>query len=642
MNYKKISFYLTVAFLIFLLTNTFTITSIQNSIEFVNGKNTKLDFNNEQYICFGFIIPLPSGNDSTYETFLTTKTMNLINDLLREDIYVYWSNESFLTLSAEIGINKIKNNSFEKGDFIVPFSGILQIDTLLMAIIYDYYYGSEIYGNAIKLKIYKITKEIDINSFKLFEPKIAQHLEKPVRYSWPCYLEIADSGGFFTMDFLLEGETFNLLNNEDYNIFMWPYKPHPARYIEVLKSLADFKSSNTVRNFIKNGGGYIGSCYGAIVASSGSFTPLPIFSLNRAYNTEMTSIPFFNLAVSDNYMRPFADKNNLYLSTVEIQDINHPLSFGLNKTSISFFDGAWFQRLGKNSENVATHKNIENTKEGKIVPILLEKSLVDSPAWVTSSFGEGKIVQFACHPEYVNNISILVKNLNWAGDPYYGRRIIYNSILYSSSRRDDIKTNFSYSSTNIFEIGNKTRGIKIKEKDFSIFKNLANSIIGVKSATSNLKNSSMATKKLYTSLNQGKQIDSEIIRLFSYVYFYSDIYEGYFNKTLVELKNLENIIATSNFSENNRIENLKFDMYSNLQKSWKKINDTNITIKNIDLILSTKLPENIKKILILEKSRYLLSNYEINLKYIPQNYFETVKLLRSIWYYYQTDIALDH
>ena len=43
--------------------------------------------------------------------------MNLINDLLREDIEVYWSNENFLVLSKEVNKQKTQKHSFRIGAY---------------------------------------------------------------------------------------------------------------------------------------------------------------------------------------------------------------------------------------------------------------------------------------------------------------------------------------------------------------------------------------------------------------------------------------------------------------------------------------------------------------------------------------------
>ena len=44
----------------------------------------------ENNSCYGIIISLPQGEDTTNETFENSRTRYLINDLLRENISVYW------------------------------------------------------------------------------------------------------------------------------------------------------------------------------------------------------------------------------------------------------------------------------------------------------------------------------------------------------------------------------------------------------------------------------------------------------------------------------------------------------------------------------------------------------------------------
>ena len=48
----------------------------------------------------------------------------------------------------------------------------------------------------------------------------------------------------------------------------------------------------------------------------------------------------------------------------------------------------------------------------------------------------------------------------------------------------------------------------------------------------------------------------------------------------------------------------------------------------------------LQKILIPLKAREMLKTFEIGLKYIPQMYFETLKLLRHLWYLYQMQIIM--
>jgi len=88
--------------------------------------------------CYGFVVPLPSGIDSTDETFQNSKVRHLINDLLRENVTVYWSSGDFSAISKEMNNESdIVERGFNKGDFIISFSGNLTKDILTTAIIYE-------------------------------------------------------------------------------------------------------------------------------------------------------------------------------------------------------------------------------------------------------------------------------------------------------------------------------------------------------------------------------------------------------------------------------------------------------------------------------------------------------------------------
>jgi len=122
---SKIFFRKTTAFLfIFLLISISFIHSIERKEE--NQDSIFFDFSfGEKAVsgkiidndCYGFVIPLPSGEDSTYETFKNSKVRHLINDLLREGITVYWSSCDFSVLSKYMDSQSfVKENYYE-----VPF-----------------------------------------------------------------------------------------------------------------------------------------------------------------------------------------------------------------------------------------------------------------------------------------------------------------------------------------------------------------------------------------------------------------------------------------------------------------------------------------------------------------------------------------
>lgn len=619
-----------------------------------NIKNNNDDFKITQAIakeitdfeCYGFIIPLPAGNDSTFETFLNTKSRNLINDLLRENLDIYWSAIDFSVYSMKINSNITDNNLFKKGDFIIPLSGNKYNDMLTTTIIYDYFYDCEINDDFLQVDVYIILETFEIDTYKLNEPKIAQHLGTPTRYSWPCFLQIADAGGFFSMEFLLDNETTDL-NIFDYNVFMWPYKPHPARYYEMMKTLSNIEGSNTIREFVRNGGGYIGTCYGAIVASSGSLFPIPIISLRRAYNIYLSSIPFLDISISDTLMRPFLDTNNLYISTSEIVNMSHPLSFGLNSTIREFFNGAWFQFLGRKSFAVGLHQSLINSNDNDDVPSWLLKLVIDTPSWVVSHFGNGKIVQYSSHPEFINNISILFNTIEWDGDPYYGRRTLHNALFYvTSDNYNNISSSTSYNLSFIKTIGIKTVDLLIENVSSSILIDFKVRINALNDKISMLKLIADQSKELYIHQNE-IILNDEVSRLIGYVSHFCVIFSDYYNKTLKTFDIFENIYPLLYKYDNltyQKLNYLRNILSERLNNSEKIIMKTILIAKDLKEYLekiSPRQSNNIHNIAISRMSRSMLNTYEIGLKYIPQIYFETIKLVRSCWYHYEVKNALE-
>lgn len=532
---------------------------------------------------------------------------------------------------------------FERGAFIIPFSKDQYKDSIINSIICDYNYSNELNRNDLKLSIYQILEPINIKGYKLNEVKIAQHLGQAVRYSWPCYLLIAEAGGFLSYEFLLDNETELFLNNKDFNVFMWPYKPHPATYFDIMKSLSNYKGTTSIRNFVKNGGGYIGSCYGASVAAAGSLWPLPIIFLRKSYNTKLPSIPFFSFAIADNWMRPFLDKKNLYITTGEITNTSHPISFGINKTVTDFFDGAWFKWLGKNSEVVGYHRIVTYSNGDPNIPNNLKRSLINTPNRVVSKFGEGKIVQFACNPEYVINISIIFNNLDWEGDPYYGQRSIQNALFYASSeRKEKFYSSFSYPIELIdYQIEN-TKGLNIEENEDNYFEKLNNELFLLKNRIKSIRNSTNELKDVFINLFGNNELLEQGKRHLTYTIFYSDIYIDYINKTLQNIDILNDIIPMfNNVNLPNNLEFLIKELMIQINKSQDIITKIQKINKNLQNMLNNKQQTFLKELILLKETRNLINTYEINLKYIPQLNFKSLKTLRDLWYFYESKISLD-
>lgn len=613
-----------------ILSNLYVVSSVKNDIT-----------NNNEESCFGYIIPLPSGKDTTYETLQNSKVRFLINDLLREKIDVFWSNESFNTLCKSFS-NNVSMIKFEKGTFIVPFSDDIYIDKLITSIIIDYNISSEIYDNSSNVEIFYLMEKIELNALKLVEPRIAQHYDIPIRYGWPCYLQIAESGGFLNFDFLIEDEVLTELVNDRYNVFMWPYEPDPARFYEVVVSLSNRKEFEKIRSFVSKGGGYIGSCYGALAASSGFLNPLSGFHLLQSYNPSIPLLPFsFTLSMSDSIMMERAEVlNDLYISYSKIHNKNHPITFGINDTVKEFFSGPWFIWLGNNTKTISTFTEV-TLGENESEPLFIEKRVENSPSWTVSKFGEGDMVLFTSHPEFINNITFLFENRTWNADQYYGRRVIFNSIMYVTAEKiGTILIDINYPFSFLDEVKNHTINIDIPSSQNKFFKDIEKRLNNYKHNLSLLRNQSFQQMRLYHStFNESKVYPSES-RPLLYTYTFCSILYDYIEKTLNILKKIEDIntlFIKSDYNISNKISLLK----NNISKKFNQtINIFNISMEisnNISYLFKNTDRTLYNKSLIIENSRKLITTFEISLKYFPQIYFEALKTTHHEWYNYESN-----
>ncbi|MCJ7570505.1 MAG: hypothetical protein MUO82_01300 [Candidatus Thermoplasmatota archaeon] len=598
-------------------------------------------------MCYGFVVPLPQGEDTTLETFTDSKVRHMINDLLREKITIYWSEDDFSVLSKPLDMSYAAQEIFyKKGAFIIPFSGDVYKDALLISIISDYNQTHELENQSlIQNEAYLLMQTIDTNTDILVEPKIAQYLGVPIRYSWPCYLQIAEAGGFLTYEFLLDNESQTLLNNNDFNVFMWPYNPDPANMYETIKSITNIAGCNAIRCFVSNGGGYIGSCYGAFVGSSGFLRPIPLFYLRHAYNP---NLPFLHKSIayslSDSLMSFSLFVNyTLCISISNLTSNSHPVTFGVNKTFQDFFEGSWFVWLGKNTHALAYFQDLKPINGTSDKSSDLKDLIVRKPSWVDSKFGDGKIVLFSSHPEFVINISLLFKGIDWNGDPYYGRRPIYNALFYVTSKENSEPINYKcYELSFIISLMEKTDNLPIYGISKHDFDDLRKRINNFYYNISYLKNITIDLQELFKSLDDNNTNFEKDSRILKYVFLYCDIYQYYNNRSIKNIDELEQVVPMLyKFNESiiERVNGLKNDLNWRLNESEKIVLTTLSIAKNLKEKLLLPRISIFQKIQLYEERRDFLRTFEIGLKYIPQIYFGTLKLVRHCWYNYEANIA---
>ena len=624
---------------IIILLNGISILSSPGSIAIdrdLTSNDEAMDFE-----CYGFVIPLPAGDDSTYETFLNSKVRCLVNDLLRENITVYWSSCDFSVLSKEMQNDGNSTMIFyKKGAFVVPFSGDLYKDALATALVYDYNMTSEIDVGPLKLEVYKLVDPINMTGYVLQEAKIVQYLGRPIRYHWPVYLQVAESGGFFSMEFLLDDEITGL-SNDDFNVFMWPYQPNPATTLDAIKPLTNTEGLDAIRKFVRNGGGYIGSCYGAQVATSGNIRPIPFNFLRYAYNPNLSFCGSFGfLALSDSLAvyRAFF-KPAFYAATIELTDTSHPLAFGLNKTVKDLWAGVGIGWVGENTEIVGIYNDLSN-KDDPFINRGFIKKMIGSPAYLSTTFGDGKVVFYTSHPEMINNISLLSESYTWEGDRYYGRRILHNTLFYVASKglRSTI-TEIHYPVSFIEDLGFRTTNLYINQSGGYEFQNLITRINMLNTDLYELDNISIELNILISGLFPDIIEKTRI----EYMHHFCNIYSDYNNKTLSSLNKLGQIypmLFEYNESILSRVNSLKSELSWRLNYSESLVQKVIVMANNLKDLMQFK-KHILQKLETLQKAQEMLRAFETGLKYIPQTYFETEKLVRYSWYNYEADIALD-
>ena len=89
------------------------------------------------------------------------------------------------------------------------------------------------------------------------------------------------------------------------------------------------------------------------------------------------------------------------------------------------------------------------------------------------------------------------------------------------------------------------------------------------------------------------------------------------------------------------MENLKNEINSRLDESEIILSRVSNIANNIEEILLSSKISFIQKLKLKKDTKELLSTFEIEFKYIPQIYFETLKLVRYCWYNYEANIAID-
>lgn len=558
------------------------------------------DFDNDLYISdndsfYGFIIP---------EKQVNSKTRNMVNDILRENVSVYWSKNDFNTTICRIKEGSNVSNYFDmffgKGSFIIPFTGDLRKDTIICIIVHDYNNSCEVtLGEDKIVPVYLLKKPISNDFFLLKNVNIVQ-IENEltgtnIEY---CYMSIGFENGFFSFDYMKEEKMFEELVNEKYNLLIWP--GGQREYYDAFKTLV--KSSTTrdssteaIRRFVSNGGGFVGSCYGAIMAST-AFLPMPIYLKRRAYNPKIRSYAL--LAISDIITHP---TKLIGLIQVNIINTDHPVTFGIGQKIYTYIsNGPKVLYVGENSEVIGIYENCSPIVSG-------------SPGWISSNFGDGKVVVFTTHPEMVtydeDNNDIIDK-------------VISNTFYYSTYEElINFELTYNQNFSFITNVWSRTNNLLENiSKDDSLFEDIKDMI------------------------NQTKDLIDKLEVSVGWKYLSSD--NHYFEDT----KSILNEIEIINSLLKNKQKLLNFT-----KKMKILINETNSLLLKISegfdryiektqkFHISFKAFEPFLRIKLLLQNYYAkkyLKNIYKPMNQIPNIYYKSIEFLRQSWYEYEIKQSL--
>lgn len=589
-------------------------------------------------LCYGFILPSVKYENRTIENQINCKIRHLVNDLLREQIPVYWASINFTATIGRIDIYEELDMSFEKGTFIVPFTGNETQDAKLVAIICDYNQSSEIEkDNSIETPIYQLIMPLNIQVYLLSEVKIAQYRNIFTScVSW--YMQVANKCGFLTFEILESRDLAEKLNNDDFNVIMWPGGDSYYDFLTIclIKCFLDLSSrnSNVVREFINNGGGYIGSCDGTIAASCG-FLPIPIYLKRRAYNPGLSSLWF--LAIIDIITTFLPDGPGERQE--HIVNDTHPVTYGVDKILINGTPpGPNIVHTGKNVQVISVYTT--------------DSAYNGTPSCVSSRFGSGNVVAFCGHPE-IRDLDAGIEYYDLGVEDYCnGKKLTSNALYYTTSK--GIIDLVSIQSRNLSFISNnfeKTSDLTIGESR-DIFYEIKNFINENINELTNLTNKIDMIRNLIWETAQKKNVNLDDSP--SFLYYRTILYTKHDLGLLAEyLKNTTKVLDILEkiypLLENNtefvqKIEMLKEDLHLKIDEA------KNIILKELDMCHSyedsvvkyqnKKMFSGLNEKIICKKAHDIEKQTEILFQYVPQCYFNSLKLLRTSWYNYETSIVL--
>ncbi|MDG6229547.1 MAG: hypothetical protein QCH96_06240, partial [Candidatus Thermoplasmatota archaeon] len=571
--------------------------------------------------CYGFIVPIKN-NDSIFYSSIQRSISNLVNDLLRLNNTVFWSSSDFVALTRKPYNDSTKIRSFEKGAFIIPLTKDDMSNAIIASIIHDYEYGSEIETQA-PVDIYLLLEPLLEEVYPLEYPRVVLNFGSLVALMdifW--YVDVLQNGGFFDNQLLLDEQIPNALKNDDVTLFIWPGVITDIYIQRLLNSMIDPVLCTAIRDFVKNGGGYIGSCHGAITASSGQYLPFNILQSRL----ERFPVSTFLGLISDSVLRIRCGG----IITVNFTDLNHPATFGLERTQKSMFIyGPVFQNrtMDKRSTIVGVLEDIEplwwDSTYENIIKMDYERYVnerVGKPIWVESEFGEGRTFVFGDHPEFFlpNRHDRLMHNVffyitaNDAMSICLDTSVTFERILSYYSATDNLEIPDHkplFLDINALSLSLNMTSIEIDDTVKRIF------------------------SRMITSFDE-YGIDERLYTLFG---FYLDPYQTWIDRFLVALKRLESIssISMNSMVISSIIDTWEQDITKELEDGFLFCQDVRDRLNLISEKVQSYVGSQREETDLFTLFEHLESSYKQGYNSLTRLVSLTTKAYREIWYRYE-------
>ena len=599
--------------------------------------------------CYGFIIPIPPISEIADMPEIQYNLFNLINNILRNQINVYWIPYNIELLTKKILLNESpKPENYNKGSFIVPFTGNSFLDIMSIVIISEFRYTNDMHKeHTLSSEISILMEPLqDVKLYQLNEPKIAVYFDEGVTtrcINW--YISTLSEAGFLNIEILDDQDIIGKLNNQNYNVLVWPGGVWPWENMNEnrenkLSFIPRLVSKYVIKQFVSNGGGFVGSCYGAYVASSG-MRYTPFFFMQYRY-PKIPTVGF--LSISDTLLA-LALPSNI---NITIEETDNPVTFGLNGTlSGSLLQGGpVFTWLGKNSESLATVDDINlswlywlesmnNSLPKKIIQYWANFT-IGKTIWASSNYKKGKIVTFGDHPEH-GDITL--------------QRAVHNSVSYVTSQSlENQNVNYYYPISFLENTVRNSLNITLYEHESDVFKDIYKRIIHVAGILNSVENQYDKFSVLIDNLTAENKMELSLsyqIRrggLWEFKEFIHNsinyLYDSQGKKDTINhletIDSISNMLSLANVSNEEDIYQLKNEITDRLNKINDSINSLNDHINQLIYEIQhyqNTTDQNEYVLTIVEEIE--ITSEEIG-KYIPLIYFDTLIMSRDSWYIYKT------